>query len=120
MPQLTKLTKHLEKLNTRQFQQAIKQVYQEAEAISIDYAISEKADNLVLIPGDFGWNDVGDWRVVYQLGEKNAAGNVILGEDAAVQTVTQKSYGNLIHGNHRLIALYGLKDFIVLIPKKFY
>ncbi|NLG06324.1 MAG: NTP transferase domain-containing protein [Candidatus Pacebacteria bacterium] len=118
MPQLAKQTKHLEKLNTKEFHQAIKEVYQDAEAISIDYAISEKADNLVLIPGDFGWNDVGDWRVVYQLGAKNAAGNVILGEEGAVQTVTQKSYGNLIHGNQRLIALYGLKDFIIVDTKE--
>jgi len=114
MPSLYHLTKHLEKLKTTAFHQAIKDVYQQAEAISIDYAISEKADNLVLIPGDFGWNDVGDWKVVYQLGKKDPSGNVILGEEQSVQTITQKAYANLIHGNHRLIALYGIRDLIIV------
>ena len=114
MPEMHKLTKHLEKFNTADFHRAIKDVYQKAKAISIDYAISEKADNLVLIPGDFGWNDVGDWKVVYQLGKKNNFGNVILGETPKVNAITQKAYGNLIHGNHRLIALYGVKDLVVV------
>ena len=118
MPSMFKLTKHLEKLKTSDFHQAIIEVYQQAEAISIDYAISEKADNLVLIPGDFGWNDVGDWKVVYQLGQKDASGNVILGDGEQVQTVTEKAYGNLIHGNHRLIALYGIKDLIIVDTKE--
>ena len=114
MPSMHKLTKHLEKLKSTEFHQALEEVYEQAEAISIDYAISEKADNLVLIPGDFGWNDVGDWKVVYQLGKKDNSGNVILGESGEIQTLTQKAYGNLIHGNHRLIALYGVKDLIVV------
>lgn len=118
MSQMHKLTKHLEKLSVAQFHQAIKEIYQNAEATSIDYAISEKANNLVLIPGDFGWNDVGDWKVVYQLGKKNNEGNVVLGEDQDVRILTQKAYGNLIHGNHRLIALYGVKNLVVVDTKE--
>jgi mannose-1-phosphate guanylyltransferase len=114
MPKMYQLSKNLEKLKSSEFHQAIKDIYEKAEAISIDYAISEKADNLVLIPGDFAWNDVGDWKVVYDLGKKNSAGNVILGEDQNVQTVSKKAHANLIHGNHRLIALYGVKDLIIV------
>jgi mannose-1-phosphate guanylyltransferase len=114
MPKMLRLSKDLEKLKSAEFHQAIPDIYQEAEAIAIDYAISEKADNLVLIPGDFGWNDVGDWKVVYQLGKKDAANNVTFGEGHKTKTLVQKSYSNLIHGNHRLIALYGIKDLIIV------
>lgn len=114
MPAMAKLTKGLEKLKTEQFHQSLKTIYAEAESISIDYAISEKADNLVLIPGDFGWNDVGDWKVVYSLGKKDSAGNVIMGDNKKSQTLAINAQGNLIHSNDRLIALYGIKDMIVI------
>ena len=94
--------------------QVIGDVYKDAEAISIDYAISEKADNLVLIPGDFGWNDVGDWRVVYELGMKNLEGNVIIGGQDKQHTLTIKSQSNLIHTNGRLIALVDVNDMIII------
>lgn len=89
-------------------------VYKDAQAISIDYAISEKADNLVLIPGDFGWNDVGDWRVVYDLETKDLSGNVVLGEGSEVHALSIESHNNLIHTNGRLVALVGINDLVVI------
>lgn len=107
-------TEHLDSLNSETFHQALPEVYNDAEAISIDYAISEKADNLLLIPGDFGWSDVGDWKVVYDLGDKDENKNVVVGDDEEVMTLSINSEGNLIHTNGRLVALVGLKDLIVV------
>jgi mannose-1-phosphate guanylyltransferase len=107
-------TEHLDSLNSEAFHQALPEIYNEAEAISIDYAISEKADNLLLIPGDFGWSDVGDWKVVYDLGDKDSDKNVVVGDDEEVMTLSVNSEGNLIHTNGRLVALVGLKDLIVV------
>jgi len=90
------------------------QVYKDAPAIAIDYAISEKADNLTLIPGDFGWNDVGDWRVVYELGTRNFENNVVLSDNSTHQALTYKSQNNLIHANGRLIALAGVNDMVII------
>ena len=114
MPTLHDLTRSLESLSPTEFHAALPQVYGEAESISIDYAISEKADNLVLIPGDFGWNDVGDWKVVYDLGTKDLAGNVVVGEGDQVHTLAIASQNNLIHANGRLVALVGIDDMIVV------
>ena len=50
---------------------AIKDFYMECEPISIDYGIMEKAASVKVIPGDFGWNDVGSWSAVYELSEKD-------------------------------------------------
>lgn len=114
MPEMYELTKHLDQLDATAFQAALPAVYAKAESISIDYAISEKADNLVLIPGDFGWNDVGDWKVVYDLGKKDLAGNVIVGDHENMKTLTISSHNNLIHADGRLIALVGIDDMIVV------
>lgn len=113
-PDLYKKTEKLHDVKPNQFHKLLPEVYKGAEAISIDYAISEKADNLVLIPGDFGWDDVGDWKVVYDLGKKDLAGNVIMSEDEHIKTLTIESSNNLIHADGRLIALMGIDNMIVI------
>jgi len=113
-PHLYNASKDLHKLSGKKFHQALDGIYADAEKISIDYAISEKADNLVLIPGDFGWNDVGLWNVVYELGEKNNQGNVIINDDENTYTVTINSEHNLVHTNNRLVALLDVNEMIVI------
>lgn len=113
-PKLYQQTKDLTELDKKAFHSKLAKIYDQVETISIDYAISEKADNLVLIPGEFGWDDVGDWRVVYELKAKSARENVVVGDGGQPQTLTVNSQGNLIHGNGRLIALAGVDDFIVV------
>lgn len=114
MPQMYELTKPLAALKPNQFHDALNAIYSKAESISIDYAISEKADNLVLIPGDFGWNDLGDWKVVYDLETKDLAGNVIVSDSDTMHTLAINSQNNLIHVNGRLVALVGVSDMIVI------
>lgn len=113
-PAMYEQTKSLSKLKNETFHQALPAIYEKAETISIDYAISEKVSNLALIPGDFGWNDVGDWKVVYDLGTKDLAGNVVLGESEKVHTLAINAQNNLIHANGRLIAVLGISDMIIV------
>lgn len=101
----------------KEFATLLPAIYEAAPSISIDYAISEKAKNLVLIPGDFGWNDIGEWKVVYDLGTKNLEKNVIIGETDSHPTLAIRSQGNLIHTNGRLIAVYGINDMIIVDTK---
>ncbi|MCB9812818.1 MAG: mannose-1-phosphate guanylyltransferase [Pseudomonadales bacterium] len=114
MHDMYKLTKNLSTLTAKEFHSALKHIYQKAESISIDYAISEKASNLVLIPGDFGWDDVGDWKVVYDLEKKDEAGNVILGDKSAKKVWAINSQNNLIHTNGRMISLVGVNDMVII------
>jgi mannose-1-phosphate guanylyltransferase len=113
-PGLYERTKHLPELAPKKFHAALPKVYEGAESISIDYAISEKADNLVLLPGDFGWNDVGDWKVVYDLESKDLQGNVTIGETNKIHALAIHSQNNLIHTNGRLVALVDINDMIVI------
>jgi len=55
---------------------AIYHFYDNCMSISIDYGIMEKADTVNVVPGDFGWNDVGSWLAVYELEDKDKEGNV--------------------------------------------
>ncbi len=113
-PQTYQLTKDLENKTWQDFHQALPGIYEQAEKIAIDYAISEKADNLVLIPGDIGWNDVGNWKVVYELGEKDSHSNVIINDPEQSKVVSVSSRKNLIHANHRLVALLNVEDMVVV------
>lgn len=113
-PDTYKLVQPLLNLKGKAFQEALPGIYNKAESISIDYAISEKVSNLALIPGDFGWNDVGDWRVVYELGKPDKDGNVIVSDDDKDTVLALDSENNMIQANGRLIALYGIKDMIVV------
>lgn len=113
-PELYSKTLSLQSTSPTDFNAQLADIYGDAPTISIDYAISEKAKNLVLIPGDFGWNDVGDWRVVYQLGKRTLENNVVMGDNPDTKVLALQSQGNLIHTNGRMIALYGVNDMIVI------
>ena len=98
---------------TKDEKKVFDEVWTQAEEISIDNAISEKADNLVLIPASFSWSDVGGWKTVYEAGQKDENGNMIVklgkGEFYNVEA-TQ----NLIQFSDRLVALVGVKDLVVI------
>ena len=108
------LTSKLEDLSSKEFHAALPAIYAKADPISVDYAISEKATNLVLIPGDFGWDDVGDWKVVYDLKKKDLAGNVVIGEDVTKKMLSIASQNNLVHADGKLVAMYGVNDMVII------
>lgn len=114
-PNILARLESLEKtVDTPEFALALEDAYQDVEKISIDYTISEKADNLVLIPGDFGWNDIGDWKVVYDLQDKQADENVVMSEGENGRVMFQDAGKNFIHTNGRLIALVGVENLVVI------
>lgn len=85
--------------------------YQACPSVSIDYGIMEKAETVHVIPGDFGWNDVGSWKAVYDLSEKDQDGNVVSETPVSIQ----KSSSNLIHSESgKIIALVGVENLAVV------
>lgn len=101
----------MEVIGTDQEQQVINKIYEQAENLAIDVAVSEKATNLVVVPGDFDWSDVGDWKVMYDTGQKDNSGNVVSNPANFIQIDTKDS---LIENNGRLVVTIGLKDVIVV------
>ena len=77
--------------------------------LSIDYAVMENSSQVVLIPAQFGWNDVGAWSALDDVSEKDSEGNIISGNVLALDCKN-----SIIQGQNRLIAVLGLKDTIVV------
>ncbi len=91
--------------------EAIDRFYHEAESVSIDYGIMEKADTVYVIPAEFGWNDVGSWMAIYELEQKDDEGNVIQAPQTSVENC-QNCY--VYSKRDKLIALVGLQGIGVI------
>jgi len=76
---------------------------------SIDYGIMEKAKNIYILPGNFGWDDVGSWLAVERIKRSNELGNVV---DGNIITVHTKNC--IIQGGRKLIAAVGVEDLIIV------
>ena len=77
---------------------------------SIDYAVMEKTDLAAVVPVDIGWNDIGGWRALWDLADKDEDGNVVIA-DSLLQDV-RGSYLRAEDG--RLIAAIGVENLIVI------
>lgn len=94
----------------------VEEVYREADDISIDYAISEKVDKMILVPADFGWSDVGDWSSIWDLGKKDDSGNVVISSGPG-ELFMIESKNNVIQSGGRFVGLVGLEHYIVIDTK---
>lgn len=80
--------------------------------ISIDFAIMENADNVYVLPADFGWSDLGTWSSIYELAEKDYLGNV---SSSADNVIVYDSSNCMIHApKDRLVIVKGLHNFIIV------
>jgi mannose-1-phosphate guanylyltransferase len=95
----------LEKKNRK----GLRSVFEEIPALSIDYALMEKAKGVLVCAGDFGWSDVGAWSSLYEVWPPDEAGNAVKGEKLVLD-----SQGCLVYAPGKLTALVGVKDLIVV------
>ncbi|MGF7399134.1 mannose-1-phosphate guanylyltransferase [Thermoanaerobacterium thermosaccharolyticum] len=110
MPGLDKALNMIrEYFDSDEIEKVLYEEYSKLESISIDYGIMEKAKNVYVVPGDFGWDDVGSWTSIERLYEKDENGNVIKGNVVSVDT--KKC---IITGNDKLIATLGIEDVIIV------
>lgn len=79
-------------------------------SVSIDVGIMEKTDRALVVPADFGWADVGSWSALWDLGDKDADGNVLAGD-----VVAQGSRGSYIRNEEGpLVAALGVEDLVIV------
>ena len=96
-------------IKTPEEENVLKKIFPEFVSDSIDYGIMEKASGIYLIPGNFGWDDVGSWLAVERVKGTDDAQNTLTGNVIALNT----SHCT-IEGKKRLIAALGLKDLIIV------
>ena len=98
-----------EAIGTPMEEQALEREFQAFQAESIDYGVMEKAKNIYILSGSFGWDDVGSWLAVSRIKRSNELGNVVDGN-----VVTVDTRNTTIQGGGKLIAAVGLEDMIVV------
>jgi mannose-1-phosphate guanylyltransferase/mannose-6-phosphate isomerase len=81
-------------------------------SISLDYAVAERTHKAAVVPADLGWSDVGSWSALWDLGSKDAAGNVALGD-----VVLEGAEDCYVRSDGMLAAVVGLKDTVVVVTE---
>jgi mannose-1-phosphate guanylyltransferase len=77
-------------------------------SVSIDVGVMEKAEGLAVVPGDFGWNDIGSWESAWELGTKDADGNALEASSIAID-----AKNNLVRSK-KAVAIVGVDDLVVV------
>jgi mannose-1-phosphate guanylyltransferase len=96
-------------LNTKDESRALSEIYGSLPDISIDYGIMERADNVLVIPVDFGWNDVGSWTSLQDVWKTDEEGNAVKGK-----ILSLNARGCVVSSPQKLTALVGVEDLIVV------
>jgi mannose-1-phosphate guanylyltransferase len=78
LPALASGLNHLDEAASRGDEaRVLAEVFPTLPAISIDHGVMEKAERIAVVPGSFGWNDVGSWEVAWEMAERDAHGNAV-------------------------------------------
>ncbi|HEY1090183.1 MAG TPA: mannose-1-phosphate guanylyltransferase/mannose-6-phosphate isomerase [Burkholderiaceae bacterium] len=90
-----------------------KEAFAAVPSESIDYAVMERCPGsdiaLRMVALDAGWNDLGAWEAVWQVAEKDAAGNAAVGD-----AIVKDSRNTLVHASSRLVSAVGLSDVVIV------
>ena len=118
---LPALTSVLDEVNgayaTAEAQDRVGSIFSQCPNISIDYAVLEKADNVMVLPVDFGWADLGTWGSLYELKREEPEANVALHTEA----LFYEAKGNIVSldgdESEQLVVVQGIDDCIVAQSK---
>jgi mannose-1-phosphate guanylyltransferase len=97
-------------IGTPNEEEIIDSEYKQMQRISVDFGIMEKLDDLLVIPGDFEWNDIGSWATVSAITSKDLDGNAVNASHVGLDT-----HGCLIIGAEgKMVATIGVDDLIIV------
>ena len=86
-----------------------KQDFESSPSDSIDYALMEKSNNVVVVPLDAQWSDIGSWPALYDIGTKDSQGNVFKGD-----VITQDVTNSYINANQHMLVAIGIDNLIII------
>ena len=110
MPEMFELlTEYSRHIGTDNEPSEREKLYKEAEAVSIDVAIMEQADNVLTLKGDFIWDDVGSWLSLQRFKEQDKGNNVIIGPAMTLNTFESTIYND----SKGMIAALGVSDLVI-------
>jgi mannose-1-phosphate guanylyltransferase len=104
------LLEHQKALGTKKEKESLIKLYSGADDISIDYAVLEKAENVLCMRADIIWDDMGSWLALDRVRERDEENNVIVGRGLAVD-----SYETVVYNNQGgIIVVLGVSDLVVV------
>lgn len=101
--------KELPKIENENYKEELDKCYFKCESISIDYAVIEKSKNIYVVPGDFGWDDIGTWNSLERYIKKDENNNLIKGN-----VVTYNSEKNVVYSGDKKIILLDVEDIFCI------
>lgn len=90
-------------------QKVLDEVYPQIQSISIDYGIMEKSSDVMVVPGEFGWNDVGSFDMLKAMHDEDVNGNVVVGNCVNIDTKN-----SVVYSSGRLVTTIGLDNVVVV------
>ena len=90
----------------------IQAVYEEQEPISIDYGVLERSSQVLVIPADIGWSDVGDWAALDAVVKQDEQDNIVCAQHVGIDTKNSIIYNS--SGKDKLIATIGLENIVII------
>jgi mannose-1-phosphate guanylyltransferase len=91
-------------IGTPRYEAVLSEVWEETDRTTIDYGIAERAKNVAVVPADIGWQDVGNWARLAELG----------GSPSAEDVIAVDSTGNYVYAPGKTVALLGVNDLVVV------
>ncbi|HUL42887.1 MAG TPA: mannose-1-phosphate guanylyltransferase [Bacteroidota bacterium] len=104
------LLKVEEVLDDKSFDRVLETAYRKIRGISIDYGVMEKAKQVYVLRGDFGWSDVGSWDEVYRISGKDEHGNSVTGK-----ALLQDTKDSLVFAGDKIVATVDVDNLIVIV-----
>ena len=95
-------------------ERVLAEVFPTLPSISIDHGVMEKAKRIAVVPGDFGWNDVGSWQVTWEMSERDAEGNSLPEGTVAVDAKNNLVRDLTTGTSRKRWALVGVSDLVVV------
>lgn len=103
------LLKIVKSIGLEQADKVLEEVFMSFKSESIDYGIMEKAQHIYVLPGNFGWDDVGSWLALERINKTNEKGNIVKGN-----AITIDSKNSIIQAEKKLIAAIGIENLIIV------
>lgn len=108
-PETYEAIHEIEEVEEYKLQQLINEQYDKTEAISIDYAVLEKAEKIYVIPSNIGWDDIGSWTAIERYREKDENDNILNENSQAVE-----SSSSMAISNDKKVIMIGVKDIMAV------
>lgn len=114
LPAMAEATARMVERTQRGDAAAVAEIFPGLESVSIDHGVMEKTTELAVVPGSFGWNDVGSWQSAWELAAKDGHGNA-LPEGAFVKDAERNYFSSLASsGKKKHVAFVGVSDLVVV------